>query len=351
MDFFKRKKESVADFIDAFLQEKKEAFSHVNSWGKDALTRLAPFVKSGKMIRSGLVCLGYEVCKGETSSAIFPAAAAVEFIQTALLVHDDIIDRDNYRRGYPSLYFQYTQRGKEEGVVEPDHFGQGMAICLGDIGFFLAFELFSALNVARATKQSILQLWSQELCYVGLAQMQDLYFGEVLKDISAEDILQLYLYKTARYSFSLPLKTGAILADGGQRLSASLEKCGQAFGLLFQLKDDELGLFGTEKELGKPVGSDLKECKKTLYYHYLKQKAGDRDVERFESICGKDSLSFSMVQEVLDMVKKYGVDKIIAQRMDELQLELEKEIATLEVPDEYRDVFYELLDFSLKRKK
>ncbi len=350
MEFFKRKKESVVRFIDRFVQEKLQEFSDVNSWGKDALTRLAPFVKSGKMVRSGLVCLGYEMCGGKTSSIIFPAAAAVEFIQTALLIHDDIIDRDNYRRGLPSLFFQYVQRGKEEDVTDPIHFGQGMAICLGDIGFFLAFELFSELKVTRAIKKEVIRLWSQELCYVGLAQMQDLFFGETKADIAAQDIMQLYLYKTARYSFSLPLKTGGILGGANQRLLAGLERCGQAFGLLFQLKDDELGLYGSEKELGKPVGSDLKECKKTLYYHYLRQKVRAEDMERFERICGNDCLSLSMVQEVRDMMERYGVDKIIAHRMNELQKELEKEIAGLNIPDKYQTVLYELLEFSLKRK-
>jgi geranylgeranyl diphosphate synthase type I len=325
--------------------------SDVNFWGEDALSRLSPFMQSGKMIRGGLVCLGYELCGRKSSSAIFPAAAAVEFIQTALLIHDDIIDRDKFRRGQPSLYYQYAQRGKEEGVADPDHFGQGMAICLGDIGFFLAFELLSQLDVAKILKESIIRLWSQELCYVGLAQMQDLYFGEARSDITPQDIMKLYQYKTARYSFSLPLKTGGILGGADAKLMAGLEKCGNAFGLLFQVKDDELGLYGSEKDLGKPVGSDLKECKKTLHYYYLHQKADRKDVERFEMICGSEDLSLSMVDEVREMMKKYSVDEIIAQKMVRLQGELEEEIAALDIPEKYQDIFYDLLDFSLKRKK
>lgn len=350
MEYFAKKKASVVKFIDGFLQEKMEGFSSVNFWGKDTLTRLAPFVESGKMIRSGLVCLGYEMCGGKTLEAIYPAAAAVEFIQTALLIHDDIIDRDDYRRGLPSLFFQYAQKGEKEGVVDPLHFGQGMAICLGDIGFFLAFELFSELKAPKDIKESILRFWSQELCYVGLAQMQDLYFGEARSDITPEDIMQLYLYKTARYSFSLPLKTGALLRIADSELLKALEKCGRAFGLLFQLKDDELGLFGSEKELGKPVGSDLKECKKTLHYYYLCQKAEVKDVERFETICGNENLSLDMVHEVRNMMKKYGVDKIISQRIIDLQKELEEEIAGLEIENEHRDILLHLLAFSLKRK-
>ena len=351
MEFFERQKESVKNFIDTFLQEKQAEFSGVNPWGEDALEKLIPFVKSGKMLRSGLVCLGYEMCRGRASPVILPAAAAVEFIQTALLIHDDIIDRDKYRRGIPSLFYQYARRGEEERVNDPIHFGQGMAICLGDIGFFLAFELFSVLKAAKAVKEAIIHLWAQELSYVGLAQMQDLYFGETRTEIKAEDILQLYHYKTARYSFSLPLKIGGLLGGANPTLLQSLERCGHAYGLLFQLKDDELGLYGSEIELGKPVGSDLKECKKTLHYYYLRQRAGVKDVRRFEEICGNENLTLGMVQEVRTMMKKYGVVEAITDRMNALHKEVKSEITKLDIQKKYKNILHELLEFSAERKK
>jgi geranylgeranyl diphosphate synthase type I len=351
MEYFEQWKESVKNFIDVFLKEKQEEFTSVNPWGKDALEKLTPFVKSGKMMRSGLVCLGYEMCKREISPHIFPAAAAVEFIQAALLIHDDIIDRDNYRRGLPSLYYQYTLRGEQESVADPAHFGQGMAICLGDIGFFLAFELFSGLEVDENIKETIIRLWAQELSYVGLAQMQDLFFGETNKKVDSNDILQLYHYKTARYSFSLPFKIGGILGGANQKLLDSLDKCGHAFGLLFQLKDDQLGLYGSEKDIGKPVGSDLKECKKTLHYYYLRQKASLEDVKRFEMICGNENLSLDMVHEVRAMMKKYGVDESVIDRMNTLQKEVEAEITELDIEKKHKDILLELLEFSTKRKR
>ena len=107
MEFFKNKKKSVVAFIDRFLQEKSQEFAEVNPWGEDVFARLIPFVQSGKMIRSGLVCLGYEACRGKASPAIHPAAAAVEFIQTALLIHDDIIDKSDVRRGRESVHARW----------------------------------------------------------------------------------------------------------------------------------------------------------------------------------------------------------------------------------------------------
>jgi geranylgeranyl diphosphate synthase type I len=181
--------------------------------------------------------------------------------------------------------------------------------------------------------------------------MQDLFFGETKTEIRAEDILQLYHYKTARYSFSLPLKIGGILGGAKPELLNSLARCGHALGLLFQIKDDELGLHGSEEELGKPVGSDLKECKKTLHHYYLRRKAGDEDLRRFDSICGNEDLTLEMVQEVLAMMKKYGVDKAVSKRMDALRKKAQSEIAGLDIQEKYREILYELLEFSSNRKK
>ncbi|MBN1223063.1 MAG: polyprenyl synthetase family protein [Candidatus Aminicenantes bacterium] len=351
MEFFKDQREKIIAFLDSYLEEKGQEFSRVNSWGRDAVNRLGPFIKSGKMLRGGLVCLGYMMSSGKMESVVIPAAGAVEFLQTALLIHDDIIDRDTYRRGHPSLFYQYTQRGKKEGISDPTHFGECMALCLGDIGFFLAFEIFSKLEDDKAAKERVVCLWSKELCFVGLAQMQDLYFGETEKNIAAEDIVQLYHYKTARYSFSLPLKTGAILGGGKPGLLAGLESCGHDFGLLFQLKDDELGLYGSEEELGKPVGSDLREHKKTLHYHYLFQKAVAQDRQKFEEICGSSELSLEMVKEVRGMMAKYGIDEIIHDRMRGLEAKILKEIDALEIDQKSRLILCDLLEYSQNRIK
>jgi geranylgeranyl diphosphate synthase type I len=351
MEFFNRQKEDIAAFISDFLQQKQQAFAQVNPWGEDVVTRLIPFISSGKMLRGGLVNFGFLLGQGAVSANIFPAAAAVELIQAALLVHDDIIDRDRSRRGSPSIYYQYVKMGQDEGMTESDHFGQGMGICLGDIGFFLAFELFSRLSHRPEAKERIVNLWSQELCFVGLAQMQDLYNGETDSEIQEEEILRLYRYKTARYSFSLPLMTGAILGGADEALMSSLEKCGIDFGLLFQLKDDELGLYGTEEELGKPVGSDIRECKKTLHSLYLHRLANAQDQKRYAEISRSEDLSPDLVEEVRDMLKKYGIDAIIRERMLSLRTEIEKEIRGLKLHPEYEDILFQLLEYSQNRSK
>ena len=351
MEYFERSRESLGAFIDDFLDSKKAEFARVNAWGGDVLKKLLPFIKTGKMLRGGLVMLGYEMGGKRISRTALRAAAAVEFIQAALLIHDDIIDRDPLRRGSSSVHFQYARQGRRRGVSEPDHYGEGMGICAGDIGFFLAFELFSGLKVECELRNSVTEMWSSELCFVGLAQMQDLHLGSSEIRTSAQNILDLYLYKTARYSFSIPLVTGWVLGGGSPTMRPGLESYGEHMGLLFQIKDDELGLLGSPSQLGKPVGSDIRENKKTLYRWHLFRRADPGDMKRLHRIFGNPDVDLEMVAEVKDMLDRYKIRDAVQDKVRQLRLPAEKALAGLELRDRHRRILFELLDFNSRRTR
>jgi geranylgeranyl diphosphate synthase, type I len=351
MDYFESQRVKVVAFLEAFLREKKRRFARINDWGPDAMDKLEPFTQMGKMLRSGLVALGSQIRGTSPSRAAIQAGAAVELIQAALLIHDDIIDRDEVRRGRPSLHFQYGLQGKRLDVTEPLHFGEGMGICLADIAFFLAFELLSTLPAPLEVRAGILSLWSDELCLVGLAQMQDLYYGQAFPPVKAADITRLYLYKTARYSFSLPLLTGAKLAGASRRAQAGLDRLGDRLGILFQLKDDDLGLYGSEKELGKSIGSDIRECKQTLLSHRLFQKARPADRKRLSAIYGNARITPAMVGEVRAMAETYGVRRELQAKMRRIRGQVLAQIEAFPAPERWRRILRELVDFSLERRK
>jgi geranylgeranyl diphosphate synthase type I len=348
MIFFDRNKKKVIAFIETYLEAKRNEFDEVNRWGEDVVTKFGPYIQTGKMLRSGLVTLGYRISGRQRTAQVLPAAAAVEFIQAALLIHDDIIDRDTLRRGLPAVHSQYAAQG--EHTADPNHFGAGMGICVGDIGFFLAFELLSGMGAPQKRKQAVLNLWARELSFVGLGQMQDFYLGVTKAEASEEDILALYRFKTARYSFSVPLLTGGLLGGGKPPVLSTLELCGDSLGLLFQLRDDELGLFGDEKELGKPVGSDIRENKKTLFHLYLFQKAEPNDRRRLERMFGNQALTGEQVEEVRALLMKYGVQDLVRSRMERLSRETARQIERLETAPQHRQVLSELLQYIEERR-
>ena len=263
--YFDPLRERISDALRQFFREKRDELARVNPLGRDAAERLVEFTLRGKMIRGCLVHLGWSIGGAGTvapdaeAASVVAAGAAMELFQSGLLVHDDIMDRDVVRRGLPSIFQQYAQMAGRDGHADPAHVGQAQGICAGDVACFMAFELLS--RVRAPALGEVLALCARELSAVGIAQMQDVAWGASKDGVKVDDILTMYRYKTGRYSFALPLAAGALIAGAAPDVREKLETCGESLGLLFQIRDDDLGLFGDEKELGKPVGSDIREGK------------------------------------------------------------------------------------------
>ena len=140
--------------------------------GRDSVERLKEFAVRGKMIRGSLAVLGSMLFTERAHPDGVPLGAAMELFQSALLVHDDIMDRDAYRRGYPSLYHQYSLYAEEQGAAETEHTGTSMGICVGDIAFFLGYEILGSVAGASASSGDAVRYCSRELARVAAAQME-----------------------------------------------------------------------------------------------------------------------------------------------------------------------------------
>ncbi len=219
---FKTYKHRIDDFLRSYLTEKKKSFIAVNNFGSDLIDRVLPMVTAGKTIRGSLVLLAYCFTNSGPSEDAIKAAAAMELLQTALVIHDDIMDKDATRRGIPSMHVQYNS--------------ESMAMCVGDVLFFMAFELLGSVKTDDVTMGRIIRLVGREYQSVGVAQMADVSRASKTKI----DILSLYTYKTARYTFAVPLMLGATLAGTTKEMLRYLESYGVAVGVLFQIQDDKL---------------------------------------------------------------------------------------------------------------
>jgi geranylgeranyl diphosphate synthase type I len=357
LSYFEDKKAKISTYLKEFLAEKGTRFSTINTLGKDVCDRIYDFAIQGKMIRGGLVSLGF----GMSRNGHFPkagpeqmiqAGAAVELFQSALLVHDDIMDRDQVRRGFGSVFYQYARMADRAGIADAYHLGESLGICAGDLSYFLAFEVLSRLEVGPLIYQRIQKLVSQELAYVGIAQMQDIYWGASNGSVSDEEVLHLYLYKTGRYTFSLPLMIGGLLAEQSEHTLNLLEKVGEHMGIIFQLKDDEIGLFGDQSEIGKPIGSDIREGKKTLYYGLLQKRASSEDLARIAYLIGNPDINEQDVQYVRDLVVRLGIFEEVRNLTETLAGKAGALIPWLPgFKFEEREVMLKLLDYSLVRTR
>jgi len=354
--YFTRKKPQIARELRRLLESRSAELGRINAWGPDMLARFVPFCLKGKMIRGGLLVLGWEMharrkASGAAPREVLQAAAAIEMLHSSLLIHDDIMDNDRLRRGERTIFAQYEQAGRRVRAADPAGFGRSMGTCAGDAGYFLAVETLARLSLDPQRKAALISLISRELTYVAVAQMQDLAFAASPRVPSRKDVLALYLYKTARYTFSVPLMAGALMAGASPGVQRKLSELGERLGVIFQVRDDEMGIFGSEKQTGKPVGSDIREGKKTLLYLEVLRKARGGEKRALAAMLGKADLTAAQSRRVGEAIESLGARKTLQDVAEGLAGEARRIIASLSIPAEHARILSEICDGSLSRKR
>lgn len=326
--------------IDAAFARNRKIYTEINPWGKETADRLGAFGTKGKLIRGSLVLFSSEMFGTNASKDTIKAAAAIEIIHSSLLVHDDIMDNDSLRRGQPSMHKQFETIAKSQKHISPPQIGVSLALCAGDVGFFLAWEILGKLQNPRF--HDVLQKIGREISLVAIAQMQDVapYANITLTE---KDILHKYQYKTGRYSFSLPLAVGAILADQSPPIIRKIELLGEHLGIIFQLSDDMLGLFGTSEQTGKIIGSDVKENKQTLYKALLFQKASPEEIKKLNRLFGNSEVKRKDIVYIQTLIMTYAIDKDINNLSEKYAQKARKIIVDLPIESIYKSHLKELL--------
>jgi geranylgeranyl diphosphate synthase type II len=258
-------------------------------------------VSGGKMLRGTLVQLGYLLSGKQTSTKTTSIAAAFEVLHTSLLVHDDIIDKSPTRRGKPSLH-------KSLGA---SHYGISQAICLGDLGFFMALQLLTQNDFPLDVKMKIIEIFTRIESDTVLGEMLDVKLSRAKEKVHAKDIIAMNLLKTAHYTIVGPLTTGAIAGGAKKALVDAITVFGENAGIAFQLQDDLLGIFGQEADIGKSIYSDIEEGKQTLLLNYCLEKASAAQLQFIESYYGKGELNQEIHRELLHIFEVTGAKKYV----------------------------------------
>lgn len=337
-------------FLEEYIAKKEKEYSSINRWGPDVCKRLSEFVPRGKLIRGSLVMFINEALGGTYSKDVLHVAAAVELFHSGLLIQDDFMDKDLIRRGKKSIFYQYQLLGEKEKLSQALHFGQSLSVCSGDFAFFLGYNLISGI-ASNNTVKKVSSIFSKELEIVALAQMEDVYlsYSEYLP--TEPEIEKLRVLKSGRYTISLPLMVGGAMADVQDSILTKLKNIGEKTGLVFQLRDDELGIFGQEKKTGKTEGTDIKENKKTLHRFLLYKKILNQDLRKIDKIFGNHRMSRSDLEYIRELMVKTGVVKEIKERVNQLQLQIQNELVKLRLGKQHEAQFMEFVRFLAVREK
>jgi len=245
----------VVGLLDAEIQR----WATIDSDLEEPLTALRTLVLAGgKRLRPAFCHWAYVGAGGDPGSdEVVDAGAALELLHTFALVHDDIMDGSDRRRGNPSIHAHFVARHAAQGWrAEGRRFGEGAAILIGDLAFVYADVLFGA---NRSDARHIFDELRIELC---IGQYLDLV-GTASGSSDPTQAARIERYKSGKYTVERPLHLGAALAGRLDELGPSLSEVGLPLGEAFQLRDDLLGVFGDASVTGKPVGDDLREGKLT----------------------------------------------------------------------------------------
>ncbi|MCL4541786.1 MAG: polyprenyl synthetase family protein [Chloroflexi bacterium] len=260
-------KRLVDAWLASYLADEERASLVVAAEAGLLIGDLRRFVLGGgKRLRAALVYAGYLACAPLTSVmevALTPGAGAVELLHAFLLVHDDIIDRDDFRHGVPTVHASLRSWFAEHYAEEAsERYGRSLGLLTGDIAAMLAVEVLSQLPFAPALVLHALRVMTRVAVSTGFGEALDV-LAERQPEVSTERALLIHEYKTAKYSIEGPLHIGAVLAGASDEQLAGLSRFALPFGVAYQLQDDLLGVFGDEVLTGKAVGADLREGKRT----------------------------------------------------------------------------------------
>lgn len=272
---------------------------------RDAFQVIRSFtLRGGKRLRPWLLCLAYEGYGGSERSKILRAAASIELMQSFLLMHDDIMDRSEVRRGAPAVHKQFEELYRSRDPADLPHFGEALAILAGDItiaygGMAIASSGLAPERIARA-----LGLYCAIVADEGYGQILDM--ESATRPLAEDEALAVIHYKTTRYTVEGPLHMGAVLAGAPEAELERLSDFATPLGYAFQLQDDVLGLFGDEDKTGKPADSDLKEGKQTLLVIKALERATASQRETLRRCLGNPALSRHDVANARDIVRATG---------------------------------------------
>jgi geranylgeranyl diphosphate synthase type I len=287
----------------------------------------------GKALRPTILSLACRALGGDETPAL-RAGVAVELYHTYTLVHDDIIDRDPVRRGHPSVHTQVARHGEEQFHLsreEAAHYGVSVAILTGDIQQAWSIGLLASLPDLGVDPRLALALIHRLESVTGPAILE----GEALdiqlpflpiETVSGEMIQRVMLTKTAAL-FVYCAWAGGMLARGQEdddvaRLSAFAE----SLGIAFQLQDDVLGLIADPAVLGKPVGNDLREGKRTFIIALAWERASEAARARIRTVLGNPAATDEDIQQITALLERLGAigdvqamaDRYLAQALDHL---------------------------------
>lgn len=273
---------------------------------KDNLSYFTNLNSEGKLIRGFLIALGYHIATNKDISYSYPLSLAYELFQTSVLVHDDIIDNDNLRRGKDTIHYANLKKYQDYDFKDAKKTSESIGICMGDYGFYLANKVIIDNYKSDINFSNVLDYYNDIVLKTIEGELIDVVLSFTSKynldntDIETNTML-VYKLKTAFYTIIGPLSLGFILGGYNKSQLEEIKEFGEKVGVAFQIQDDILGIYS---DMGKVTGSDIKEYKQTILFSNIIKNSEYKD--EILKYYGKDNLSDEEIEIVRNLFKESG---------------------------------------------
>ncbi|GAA3687168.1 geranylgeranyl diphosphate synthase type I [Yimella lutea] len=312
-------------------------------------------LRGGKRLRAAFCYWGYRAAGGRHDDAIVQVATAMEVFQAAALLHDDVMDRSDTRRGMPTAHRTLAALHREHGWDgESDRFGEAAAILAGDLCLNWTDELYSTSGLPAdelARGRVVFDRMRTQL--MGGQYLDVLESVRPWESASTQDRIErarlVIRYKSAKYTVEQPLLIGATAFGVDADTESALSEYGLALGEAFQLRDDLLGVYGDPEATGKPAGDDLREGKRTVLIALALDNSSAEEVRLFNESFGRDDLDDDGIGRLRDWITASGAVERVEQMITDLSREAGSALDRADLDPEGEQMLRELIGIAVAR--
>ncbi|HSV37959.1 MAG TPA: polyprenyl synthetase family protein, partial [Nocardioidaceae bacterium] len=335
--------------LDSFVDEQGHRLELLGDDAARLVDSARESVRGGKRFRAAFCYWGFRaVVEPDDEQSLIRAASALELLHASALVHDDVMDASDTRRGRPSTHRAFETVHRDKGWSgNPEQYGAAAAILLGDLLLSWADELLRTCGLSSERVLEALGYFDTTRSEVIVGQFLDVSV-QARGASDVEQAMRVLRYKSAKYSVERPLHVGAALAGATPETIESLTAFGIPLGEAFQLRDDLLGVFGDPSVTGKPAGDDLVEGKRTVLVALAIGALADEDARKLDAGLGT-ALSPDEVVELCALIERSGAHADVERRIDALTTQCLDALAAAPVTESARAVLRELAAAATQR--
>jgi geranylgeranyl diphosphate synthase, type I len=362
-------REAVSAEISAFVSEQSSVLDSMGPELVPVHLMASQLLCGGKRMRPAFCVWGYVAAAGipsdEELKSLLAAAGSLDVLHVSALIHDDLMDSSDLRRGRPAAHRQFEALHANAGWLgDSAAFGRAGALLLGDLLVMWSAQMLHGAGLGQSTLERALPIVEAMRTEVTCGQYLDIVaqahplrkrapaIGSLRPtiELALDDASRVVEYKAARYTVQRPCQMGAALGGGDDELYFALGAYGSPLGRAFQFRDDLLGVFGDPKVTGKPVGDDLREGKRTVLVAHAYAHAGDAGQKLLLQRLGDPGLDETGINELQQVIVESGARDTVESMINEYYERALKALHDTEITEEGRAGLTALADAAVRRE-